>query len=134
MALWRLFYHIVWTTKNREPLIASEAEDALHHYIRSKSQSLECLTHAIGGMEDHIHIVVSIPPRLSISQYIKIIKGSSARFFNTSLVQDQNFSWQNTYGVFSFGESQIDRAIHYVRNQKQHHAAGTLNKNLELID
>lgn len=135
MALWRLYYHIVWATKERQPLIIPEREPSLYNYIIAKADSLGCITHAIGGIENHIHIVASIPPSLSISEFVQKIKGSSAHHFNSqSPANNYQFSWQRGYGVFSMGQKQIDIAIAYVNNQKQHHAQGTEIKALERDD
>ena len=74
MSLWRLYYHIVWATKERQPLITSNKETELYNYIIDKSNSLNCILHAIGGIEDHIHLVVSIPPTIAIAEFVKKFK------------------------------------------------------------
>jgi putative transposase len=132
MTVWRVYYHLVWATLDRLPLIVSEAEGELHDYIAGKSRSLSCPMHAINGVADHIHIVVSIPPDLSISSYVKRIKGSSSRFMN-QINLPHKFAWQREYGVFSLGSKQLEQAIAYVQNQKQHHAQGTIVRPLELL-
>lgn len=132
MALWRLYYHIVWATKERHPFITSEVEPKLYGYIGSKAQELECILHAIGGMEEHIHLAVSIPPKLSISQFVKTVKGSSAYYLNhDSSSPLTNFGWQFGYGVFSLGNKQLDNAVGYISNQKAHHQKGTIIPALE---
>ena len=101
MALWRLYYHLVWATKERQPLINPEREAELYAYIIGKLDALSCIVHAIGGVEDHIHLVVSIPPTLSIADFVKNIKGSSAYHMNQALSASSNkFGWQEGYGVF----------------------------------
>jgi len=132
MALWRLYYHLVWATKNRSPLITSDIEPKLYDYIIGKADSLECITHAIGGIENHIHLVVSIPPKLSIAAFVQSLKGSSSHHVNHEMANVQTtFAWQRGYGVFSLGEKKLDVAIDYVINQKQHHREGTLITLLE---
>jgi putative transposase len=126
MALWRLYYHIVWATKKREPLITNDIEDKLYGYLIGKADHLDCIIHAIGGIEDHIHFVVSIPPKLSIAEFVKTLKGSSAYHYNHSLDNvKQQFAWQEGYGIFSLGGKQLQEAIDYVHNQKIHHLHGT---------
>lgn len=122
MSFWRLYYHIVWTTKNRLPLITSELEPDFYRYLSAKINEIGCIPHALGGMEDHIHFVVSIPPRMSISEFVKKVKGSSSRFAN----QRGTFAWQRSFGVFSLGAKQLPMALEYVENQKTRHK----NKNL----
>jgi REP element-mobilizing transposase RayT len=132
MAFWRLYYHLVWATKERQPLITPEREPKLYSYIIGKADSLGCIIYAIGGIEDHIHLITSIPPSLSIADFLKNIKGSSAHQFNQdSPPTSAKFSWQRGYGVFSLGGKQLDEAIAYVSNQKQHHLQGMAIASLE---
>lgn len=131
MALWRLYYHFVWATKNREPLIDSEREPKLYHYIIGKADAIKCITHAINGTENHVHLIASVPPTLSISEFVKTIKGSSTHYLNHLTTDTESFGWQAGYGVFSLGRKQLDQAIAYVQNQKIHHAEGTIISALE---
>src|SRR4028118_2293407 len=132
MALWRLYYHLVWATKEHEPLINSDREVKLYPYIIANADALGCIVHAIGGVEDHIHLVVSIPPTLAIADFVKRIKGSSAHFLNQTLSAFLNkFGWQEGYGVFSLGGKQLEQAVDYVKNQKAHHSNGTAIASLE---
>lgn len=130
MPYWRLFYHIVWGTKNREELISPLWESDLYGYIWGKSTALECIPHAIGGMPDHIHVVISIPPKLSVATIIGHLKGSSSHHINQNYV-DGTFAWQAEYGVFSFAEKALPKIVAYVKNQKKHHAEDTLNIRME---
>jgi len=131
MAYWRLYYHLVWATKERLPLITSEREAKLYPYIIAKADSLSCIIHAIGGIENHIHVVVSIPPKLAIADFIKNIKGSSAHFLNQHSSSTNKFVWQEGYGVFSLGSKQLHQAVDYAKNQKIHHLQGTAIASLE---
>jgi len=134
MALWRLYYHLVWATKERQPLIDSDREAKLYHYLMGKADYLGCIVHACGGIEDHIHLVVSIPPKLSIAEFVKTLKGSSAHHLNNPLSPDANkFGWQEGYGVFSLGSKQLEQAVNYANNQKIHHSQGTAIASLEYI-
>ncbi|MGK7923946.1 MAG: IS200/IS605 family transposase [Spirulina sp.] len=133
MAYWRLYYHIVWATKNRHPYLTPIRENQLYPYIVNKADSLGCIIHVIGGVEDHIHVIVSIPPKLAIAEFVKKIKGSSSRFLNNITNPSLQFAWQEGYGVFSLGGKQLDRAINYVQNQKEHHAKKTAIASLEMI-
>ena len=135
MALWRLYYHLVWATKERQPLIVPDKEVKLYNYIIGKADHLSCIVHAVGGIEDHIHLLVSIPPTLSIANFVKNIKGSSSHYLNHySSANINKFAWQNGYGVFSLGSKQLDKAIAYVNNQKQHHSQSTVISSLEQYD
>lgn len=135
MSFWRTYYHLIWATEDRQPLITRDREPKLYDYIRGKADAHGCFIHAIGGIEDHIHLVVSIPPKLSIADFVKKIKGSSAYHLNhTASSPDLAFSWQHGYGVLTLGSKQLDDAIAYVNNQKEHHHNGTIIRGLEKDD
>ncbi|MEO0986203.1 MAG: IS200/IS605 family transposase [Cyanobacteria bacterium J06639_14] len=123
MALWRLHYHLVWATKYRAPIIDPRWEADLYGYMIGKAVSLGCIVHAINGTADHIHVVASIPPTLTVAEFVKGLKGSSSRHRNrVALSGTERFQWQVGYGAFSVSGRQLQRAIAYVENQKQHHA------------
>ena len=134
MAFWRLYYHIVWATKEREPLITPALESELYGYLIGKADFLESIVHDINGVEDHIHMVVSIPPKLSIADFVRHLKGSSAYHLNHLPEAPGSFGWQRGYGVVSLGQRQLNHAVAYVRDQKEHHRLGTIIKALERTD
>ena len=103
MPYWELYYHIVWGTKNRLELIDPAWEQDLYGYIRGKATALECFPHAIGGIADHIHIAISIPPKLAVATLIGQLKGASSHHVNKTYTNG-SFLWQTEYGVFSFSE------------------------------
>ncbi len=130
MPYWRLFYHVVWGTKNRLDLIDPAWEQDLHGYIWGKATALGCIPHAIGGMPDHIHVVISIPPKLSIATLIGRLKGASSHHVNEHFAAG-SFAWQTEYGVFSFSERSLSKIVDYVNNQKKHHMENKLNIAME---
>ena len=131
MALWRLYYHLVWATKERQPLITREREGKLYGYIISKADELGTIIHAIDGIENHVHLVASIPPKISISDFVQKIKGSSTHYIKHLSPGEDTFGWQRGYGVFSLGRKQLEQAVIYVKNQKEHHSNGTTIASLE---
>jgi putative transposase len=133
MSYWRLFYHIVWATKNREPLLKAEWEQDLYGYLWGKATALGCLPHAINGMQDHIHLLISVPPKYSISRIVGHIKGSSSRYINSEHRPISKFEWQSGFGAISISESGFSTVVQYVLKQKQHHTNGTLKNILEKI-
>jgi putative transposase len=130
MSFWRTYYHLVWATKNRQPFITDDRELSLYPYISGKCKHLGGIVHQIGGIENHIHLIVSIPPRISVSDFVQHIKGSSAHYLN-DLGSPEVFAWQLGYGVFTLSKNQLEPAIEYVANQKQHHAQKTTIPALE---
>jgi putative transposase len=131
MPYWRLFYHIVWSTKNRLPLIEDRFVGQLHQAMAAKAIELAAIVHAVGGIEDHIHLAVSIPPSLALSQFIGQVKGNSSHFVNYVIKSVHEFKWQEEYGILSFGEKDLPFIVKYIHNQKEHHQRGTTLDYLE---
>lgn len=95
---------------------------------------MEGFVHAIGGTEDHMHLAVSIPPKVAPAKFIGDVKGNSSHYINHVIKPDFEFHWQDEYGVLSFGEKNLSAVVRYIHNQKQHHADGTLIAPMERID
>jgi putative transposase len=130
MPYWRLFYHITWGTKNRLALIKSAWESDLYGYLWGKATALECIPHAIGGMPDHVHVIISIPPKIAVAKIIGQLKGASSHHINENYA-DGSFAWQAEYGVISFSEKALPSIVEYVKNQKKHHSENTIKETLE---
>jgi putative transposase len=119
---WQLFYHIIWTTKNREPLLTPEVEPIIHDYLRNKALGLEANVFAMNGYLDHVHIVASVPPKIAISKFVGQIKAVASVKYNQSRPGNAPFHWQEEFGVFSFDQKRLSNFVAYVRWQKEHHA------------
>ncbi len=129
MPYWNLFYHLVWSTKERLPLLSPSLETEIYPLIVAKGVELGGRVLAVGGTENHIHVIACIPPKIAVSEFIRQLKGASSHLANQQL--SGGFGWQNEYGAVSFGEKQLERAVEYVENQKRHHAGNSLKKRLE---
>ena len=105
MPFWRAYYHLVWTTKNREPLITPEIEPRLYAYIVHKAAELGVFVYVINGWADHIHVIVAIPPHVSVSDLVKQLKGASSHDLNQQGL-NVHFGWQRGYGVLTLGQRQ----------------------------
>ena len=127
----QLLYHLVWTTKGREPWIVPRLEPQLHELLRAKARSLGAGVFAIGGMEDHVHLVTTVPPRVSLAQFVGQIKAVSSKRINDGGWLDFSFAWQAEYAAFTLDKKRLPHHIAYVENQKAHHAEGTLIPALE---
>lgn len=91
--------------------------------------------HAVGGVEDHVPLVVSIPPKLAAATFVQEVKGGSAHYANHELgVAEKAFAWQQGYGLLTFGGKQLEATVAYVEGQKAHHAQGTATPALEKSD
>jgi len=124
MAYWRLHYHLVWATFQRLPLIDESRERWIYGTLLGKAKELGVIVHAIGNVQDHIHLAVSIPPKIAVAECIKHFKGASSRYVNLQAM-DSTFKWQEGYGALTFGDRAMSDVVAYVLNQKEHHRQNT---------
>ena len=115
------YIHFVFSTKGRENYLSNEIQDQLYSYIRGIIQNNDMKLICIGGIENHIHILVSISSNQSIAKFIQLIKGNSSKWINDTFSKYQKFQWQEGYGAFSISISHLDSTIKYINNQKEHH-------------
>ena len=132
MPYWELFYHVVWCTRNREPLLVAEVEPAIYGYLRAKAHELGATVYALNGTDDHVHMVVAVPPRIAVATFVGQVKALASNRFNKT--GPGNFGWQAEYGVFSFHRKQLRTVVAYVDKQKEHHAQGTTLAPMERVD
>ena len=124
-----IYFHLVWATRRRDPLLTLEVEQRIHRCIQSEAERLEATVLAIGGLADHVHLLVQAPTSLSVEHLAKQVKGVSSRFAGAELVEKSGllpyFRWQPGYSVFSLSRSHLARVIPYVQYQKLRHARQT---------
>ena len=127
--------HLVWHTKGGLPLLKSEIEGSVHRYLRQRLINTPGVyVHEIGGTETHVHLAVTTPPTVLVSELVGQLKGASSHEVNHSNpTRDKRLEWQAGYGVVSFGTKDLTRVVEYIRNQKEHHARGTAQERLERI-
>ena len=124
--------HMTWHTKNDDPVLTPEIENRVHHYLEHKiRETKNAIFHAVGGIEDHVHLATSVPPSLLVSDWIGKLKGGSSFYINHEIVNRKLLDWQDGYGVVSFGTRDLPWVINYVKNQKEHHAKKTTKARLE---
>lgn len=134
MSYWRLFYHLVWATKQRLPAIDDARSAVLMEMIPGIAREEGALIHAIGTMPDHVQVAISIPPRVAIAQVVSRIKGSTSHRFGHDERADTWNGWQAEYGVISLTEKSLPRVVEYVRNQPQRHANNEIFSGLEQME
>jgi putative transposase len=131
MPFWKCYYHINWSTKNRQPLIIADWEMIIFAAIEEKSKEMKSEIFALNAAYDHIHVAVTIPPSKSIGDWVGKVKGYSSRAINTAYQLDERFRWQSGYGVMTFGVTHLPYVIDYILEQKKRHADNQLNSYLE---
>lgn len=127
--------HIVWHCKNSLPLLTPEVEHLAHRFIKKRIvETPGAFVREIGGTETHIHIGVTVPPTLTPSEFIGQLKGGSSHDVNQEIGRrDKTLHWQAGYGIVSFGTRRLDWVVDYIRNQREHHATGSIHDRLERI-
>ncbi|HTG56792.1 MAG TPA: IS200/IS605 family transposase [Niabella sp.] len=117
----RIYIHIVFAVRYRQALIEQAWEDQLLKYITGIVQNNGHKMIAINAATDHLHLFIGLNPLQSISDLMRQVKGDSSEFINNKNFTKHKFYWQEGYGAFSNGHSQIDRVAKYIMNQKQYH-------------
>jgi len=124
--------HIVWRVKDGSPVLRDAIETQLHRYLKGRSvKAPGVFCHAVGGADDHVHMAVTVPPTLVISEWVGQVKGASAHFINHEIANRKLLEWQKGYGVISFGKKDLPWVVGYIREQRQHHTRGNVQTRLE---
>ena len=129
-----LFVHLIWSTWDRVPLINESIERRLYRMIQQQSEMHGCKILAIGGVADHVHLLLEFPTTIDLSTLVKNIKGPSSLFANDELGFGGSFKWQASYAAFSVSRWDVGKIQLYIEQQKEHHAKGTVKTALELDD
>jgi REP element-mobilizing transposase RayT len=121
----QIHIQVVFAVKNRESVIGKQWKEELYKYITSIIQNNNHKLLAINGMPDHLHIFFGFRPTQSLADLIQMIKGDSSKWINQKKFTQSKFYWQEGYGAFSYGKSQVHQVIKYIENQEQHHKKKT---------
>lgn len=128
-----LHYHIIFSTKDRSPTIASEWRDRLHAYLGGVIKNVEGVPEAIGGVADHVHLLIGLRATARLSDVVRDLKAVSSRWVHDE-VGDRGFSWQEGYGAFTVSASQLEAVKVYIAGQESHHQRRSFQEEyLELI-
>jgi REP element-mobilizing transposase RayT len=113
------FQHIVFSTKDRRPLIRTDLQDSVFAYIGGIARQNGMIAMAVGGTVDHVHLFLVIPPVMPVAKSVQLIKAGSSKWFRET--HSRMFAWQQGYGAFSVSKSNEVKVRTYIRNQAQHH-------------
>jgi REP element-mobilizing transposase RayT len=117
----QIHIQLVFAVKFKDALINEACKEELYKYITGIIQNNKHKLICINGMPDHIHILIGMRPSQSISDLVKDIKSNSSRWINEKKFLPVRFEWQDSFGAFSYGKSQVDSVVHYILNQENHH-------------
>jgi putative transposase len=123
----------VWSTKNREPILSSDLRERLWPYLGGIAKENKIKALAIGGAADHVHMLLSLPPILSVAKAIQLLKGNSSKWIHETFPKMRSFEWQQGYGAFSIGISAMDSTIAYIRDQANHHRGRSFREEFQTM-
>lgn len=122
----QLYLHLVWATWDRLPLITPTVEARIYAAIASKCRELKCVPLAIGGVADHVHLLVRLHTTVPVATLAKEVKGSTSHLVTHEIAPAQGFKWQGAYGAFTLRKEDVPVVAAYIEKQKYHHASANL--------
>jgi putative transposase len=122
-----LYYHIIFSTKSRRASIRESWQERLHCYLGGVLRGLKAVSEGIGGSADHVHVLASLRAIHCLADVIRDLKSSSSKWVH-EVIGDPLFGWQDGYGAFTVGRSQIETLKQYIRGQKEHHRRKTFQE------
>ncbi len=130
-----VFVHLVWATWDRAPLLIGDTRKAAYRAIGAACAALNAPVIALGGVADHVHLLVQLPTTLNVALLVKEVKGSSGHMLaKQAMTSDQFFKWQGSYGAFSVSPHELDVVANYIRRQEEHHATNDVVARWELLE
>ena len=130
----QIYIHVVFAVQGRQNLIPKEHKEELHKYITGIVQNKKQKLIAINCMPDHSHIFIGMKPSIALSDLVRDIKNNSSAFINEKKWVRGKFNWQEGFGAFSYGHSQIEVVVKYIQNQEDHQAKRTFKEEyLEML-
>ena len=115
------YFHCVFSTKDRRPLITPALRERLWPFLGGIARENKMKGIEIGGVADHVHILLSLPATMPIAKAMQLLKGGSSKWVHETFPEHRLFGWQEKYGAFSVSVSQLDLIIAYIKGQEEHH-------------
>ncbi len=130
----QIYIHVIFTVQGRQNLIPKELKEELHKYITGIIKNKKQKLISINSIPDHIHIFTGLKPSIALSDLVRDIKNNSSTFIGEKKRLQGKFNWQEGFGAFSYGHSQIVAVVKYIQNQEKHHAQKTFKQEyLEML-
>lgn len=128
-----IYLHLTWHVKLSQPHLTGPVEGAVHEFLRDRCRKTSGIyLHGIGGTETHLHLAINIEPQVRISDVVGDLKGACSHQINQTS-RMKRLEWQRGFGVVSFGRRNLPWVLAYIANQKEHHAAGKIQRRLERV-
>jgi putative transposase len=128
MSYLKIWVHLVWTTKNREPILTFEIRQEIFNHIRENADKKGIYLDFINGHLEHVHCLISLGTGQNIDKILMLLKGESSYWVNKNKISQRKFEWQDEYFAVSVGESDVNRVREYIKNQEEHHKKISFNE------
>jgi putative transposase len=126
-----LYYHLIFSTKNRQDYMDEVQLEEMYKYMTGVMKEMKAKLFMISGPSNHVHIALSAPPDLAMSDFARTIKANASRWVHERFRELQGFQWQEGYSVFSVSKSNIDSVVRYIQNQREHHKIVSFEEELK---
>ena len=123
-----LHYHVIFSTKNREPWIRPDIESRVWSYLGGITRENDLKAILVGGIENHVHLLLGLPPTITVSKAVQLIKGGSSAWIKETFPGTRGFGWQDGYGAFTVSKSLVPEVENYIRQQREHHRVKTFEE------
>ncbi|MES2276984.1 MAG: IS200/IS605 family transposase [Bacteroidota bacterium] len=124
----QVYLQVIFAVKYREAKLQKAWRSDVFGVIGNLINETNCKTIIVNGVEDHVHCLIGLRPVVSISELMKIVKSKSSKYINDNALTPGRFEWQEGYGVFSYGKSQLDKVYNYIKDQETHHKTQTFRE------
>src|SRR5437762_1217900 len=115
------YYHCVFSTKERRPVIHADLQERLWPFLGGIARRNQMKAIEIGGVSDHVHVLLSLPPTLCLAKALQLIKGGSSKWVHDTFPEYSLFGWQSKYGGFRLRRLQLEKRVQYIKNQEKNH-------------
>ncbi|MHC1768914.1 MAG: IS200/IS605 family transposase [Verrucomicrobiia bacterium] len=126
-------FHCVFGTKERQKVITPGLQERLWLFLGGIARENHMKALMVGGMEDHTHMLISMPATMTVAKAMQLIKGGSSKWIHETFPEQRGFAWQEKYGAFSVSVSQLVTIISYIKNQAEHHRTNTFQEEFEAL-
>lgn len=130
---YKIWLHIVWSTKEREPLLTDRNRKNIFFHIKEIASEKDYHLDMINGTENHLHCLLSLDPKYAVSKVVNDLKGESSHWINSQNFLKVKFAWQRGFGAFSVSESNVKNVRRYILNQEKHHKKISFTDEWEML-
>src|SRR5262245_19924764 len=127
-SLAQILVHLIFSTKNREPILSDDIRQELHPYMATILKRMDSSSILINSLADHAHVLFRLSKKVALCDVIEIVKKDSSNWIKTKGEAYRNFHWQTGYGVFSVSQSKLTQVLKYIEGQKKHHRTRTFQE------